>query len=66
MEFFKDFVQNEYQFEQSVKMFKSVFCTTSVLEKCLQQNSCWSSKKVLWIWNTFTMIGVVQNTDFRI
>jgi hypothetical protein len=26
----------------SAKMFKSVFCTTSVLEKCLQQNSCWS------------------------
>jgi hypothetical protein len=28
----------------SAKMFKSVFCTTSVLEKCLQQNSSWSSK----------------------
>ena len=25
-------------------MFKSVLCTTSVSEKCLQQNSCWSSK----------------------
>ena len=24
----------------NAKMFKSVFCTTSVLEKCLQQDSC--------------------------
>ena len=30
-----------------------MFCTTSVLEKCLQPNSCSSIKKVLWIRDTF-------------
>ena len=30
-----------------------MFCTTSVLEKCLQPNSCSSIKKVSWIWDTF-------------
>ena len=31
-----------------------MFCTTSVLEKCLQPNSCSSIKKVLWIRDTFS------------
>ena len=30
-----------------------MFCTTSVLEKCLQPNSCSSIKKVSWIRDTF-------------
>ena len=30
-----------------------MFCTTSVLEKCLQPNSCSSIKKVSWISDTF-------------
>ena len=30
-----------------------MFCTTSVLEKCLQLNSCSSIKKVSWFWDTF-------------
>ena len=30
-----------------------MFCTTSVLEKCLQPTSCSSIKKISWIWDTF-------------
>jgi hypothetical protein len=47
-------------------MFKSVFCTTSVLEKCLQQNIFWYIKYVLLIWYTFYNIEVVKIYDFSI